>query len=63
MNQDLTPTEREVIFQLARMGEMTEAQTAMTRSTIDQLRELREQIAQANAAIDATLQQLRIGTN
>lgn len=59
MNQDLTPTEREVIFQLARMGEMTEAQTAMTRSTIDQIRELRQAIVQTTAAMTAALAQIR----
>ena len=57
------PIENEVIFQLARLGEINEAQTAMTRSTIDQIRELREQIARATAAIDETIERLRGGKN
>ena len=53
--------ENEVIFQLARLGEIAEAGAAMGRSTIADVQELRKQIAQATAAIDETIERLRGG--
>ena len=50
--------ERSVVFQLQRLGEIQEANTARMKGTVDEVRQLRALVQQTTLRLEATLKAL-----